>query len=101
MILATKPQFPFCHQDLQGPFYRFLPKHNGKLQLLRVDELFQLECYYQCVLFALQHQRALAHLNAQLISMKLLDLCPSNPLLGCRPLSSLGKTKAVMCQVAC
>lgn len=101
MIFATKPQFPFCHQNLQGTFHRFLPKHNGKFQLLQIDELIQLECYDQFALLCSWISTCTSYLNAQLISMKLLDLCPSNPLLGCRPLSSLGKMKAVVCQVAC
>ncbi len=50
MILAAKPQFLLFHQNLQSPSHRFLPKHDGKFQLLRIDELFQLEC---CDQFAL------------------------------------------------
>merc|ERR1711964_775251 len=81
MVLTTICQLPFFHQDLQWCICGLLTKHDGEIQLLRVDVGFQLV--------------------TQLISMELLDIASNYSLLRCSPPSSFIQMQAVMCQVAC
>lgn len=100
MVLTTICQLPFFHQDLQWCIRGLLTKHDGEIQLLRVDVGFQLDVWSIRVLHLFTSGCDI-YLVTQLISMELLDIASNYSLLRCSPPSSFIQMQAVMCQVAC